>query len=303
MVSGSAGFVRSLDVEGQTPSATQAANTSRRAFGFGVVTGALACAGLAIVALLQGHQKTPGAGATGDVFAFAPTGRIVTPGRVQPDQAAVQQLIKDIATSKDGSAMRSTVEMLAKSSAAKSSFCYGLPGALPPAGNYDPFGFTNADEATVKRYREAELKHGRVSMLASLGFITQEGFHGFFQGEAFDHKPAAELLGQLPPALLFGVTLGIGICEAASIERGWVPGKYEIKKGYVNGDLGWDPLGLKPSNPAEFRKKQTVELQNGRLAMLAAAGFILQEVQTGTTFTESDIFKQIGDSGIKIPGP
>jgi hypothetical protein len=299
-------LMRSLDVEGQRADGQQQATSSqRRAFGFGMLAGGIACAGFAFACgffSLKPYAQEEGSGA---FTAFAPTGKlpVTRGGNARPADPSVQSLIKQIATSKDGSAMRSTVEMLAKNSAARSSFCYGLPGALPPAGNYDPFGFTNADEGTVKRYREAELKHGRVSMLASLGFITQEGFHGFFPGEQFDHKPAIELLGQLPPALLFGVTLGIGICEASSIERGWVPGKYEIKKNYINGDLGWDPLGLKPKDAAEFRKKQTIELQNGRLAMLAAAGFILQEVQTGTTFTQSDIFQQIGDSGLKVPGP
>jgi len=42
-----------------------------------------------------------------------------------------------------------------------------IPGALPPVGIFDPLGFAEkADEATLKRYREAELTHGRVAMLA-----------------------------------------------------------------------------------------------------------------------------------------
>lgn len=42
-----------------------------------------------------------------------------------------------------------------------------IPGALAPVGIFDPLGFADkADEATLKRYREAELTHGRVAMLA-----------------------------------------------------------------------------------------------------------------------------------------
>jgi len=38
-----------------------------------------------------------------------------------------------------------------------------LPGALAPVGFFDPLGFAEkADPATLKRYREAELTHGRV---------------------------------------------------------------------------------------------------------------------------------------------
>ena len=42
-----------------------------------------------------------------------------------------------------------------------------IPGALEPVGLFDPLGFAaKADEPTLKRYREAELTHGRVAMLA-----------------------------------------------------------------------------------------------------------------------------------------
>lgn len=47
---------------------------------------------------------------------------------------------------------------------------------------------------------------------------------------------------------------------------------------YFPGDIGFDPLGLKPSDPDEFYELSTKELQNGRLAMLAAMGFIAQEL-------------------------
>lgn len=48
--------------------------------------------------------------------------------------------------------------------------CYGLPGSIAPTGFFDPLGFTkDADLNTVKRYREAEIMHGRVAMMATLG--------------------------------------------------------------------------------------------------------------------------------------
>ena len=51
-----------------------------------------------------------------------------------------------------------------------------------------------------------------------------------------------------------------------------------LNEDYYPGDVGFDPLGLKPTDPAEFAEMQTKELQNGRLAMLAAAGFLAQEL-------------------------
>ena len=47
---------------------------------------------------------------------------------------------------------------------------------------------------------------------------------------------------------------------------------------------GFDtPWFDKPTDAAEFAEMQTKELQHGRLAMLAAAGMIVQELQTGAT--------------------
>ena len=50
------------------------------------------------------------------------------------------------------------------------------------------------------------------------------------------------------------------------------------------GDIGFDPLGLKPEDPAAFFEMQEKEINNGRLAMIAAAGFLAQEAVTGQTW-------------------
>jgi len=56
-----------------------------------------------------------------------------------------------------------------------------------------------------------------------------------------------------------------------------------LKNNYYPGDIGFDPLGLKPTDPKEFAEMQTKELNNGRLAMLAAIGMIVQEQVTHST--------------------
>ena len=50
----------------------------------------------------------------------------------------------------------------------ESKFCYGLPGKSAPfGGGFDPFGIsTREDYETVKTFRESEVTHGRVAMLA-----------------------------------------------------------------------------------------------------------------------------------------
>lgn len=56
-------------------------------------------------------------------------------------------------------------------------FCWGLPGNTLPLGDWDPAGLQQVTPKVVKKYRESELKHGRIAMLACVGFITQENFH------------------------------------------------------------------------------------------------------------------------------
>jgi hypothetical protein len=45
-------------------------------------------------------------------------------------------------------------------------------GACPPAGFWDPLGLS-ADTSALYRRRQTEIKHGRVSMLATLGILVQ----------------------------------------------------------------------------------------------------------------------------------
>jgi hypothetical protein len=48
-------------------------------------------------------------------------------------------------------------------------------GAQPPLGFFDPLGLvTNGDQAKFDRLRYVELKHGRISMLAVVGYLVQE---------------------------------------------------------------------------------------------------------------------------------
>ena len=84
------------------------------------------------------------------------------------------------------------------------------------------------------------------------------------------------------------ILLFIAVPETFRALRGWmeptVPENYfQLRPGYTPGDLDFDPLGLKPEDPEALKEMQTKELQHGRLAMLAAAGMIVQELQTGAT--------------------
>merc|ERR1719148_521723 len=53
-------------------------------------------------------------------------------------------------------------------------------GVQAPVGFWDPLGFSaDGDVAAYKRRRSVELKHGRICMLATMGYIQPELFGKF----------------------------------------------------------------------------------------------------------------------------
>ena len=173
------------------------------------------------------------------------------------------------------------------------AFAYGLPGNFNAVGgtelNFDPAGFLEGkSELEVNRYREAELTHGRVGMLASLGFLVQEKFHPLFSG---DGGPAIDQIPGLPVWLWAIMGGGIAAAESYRINQAFreldgdkLKAESALRPGYVPGQIGFDPLGLAPEDPAEFKLMQEKELAHARLAMIAAAGFLAQEAVSGQTW-------------------
>jgi Chlorophyll A-B binding protein len=165
-----------------------------------------------------------------------------------------------------------------------------IPGALAPTGVFDPFGFgAKADPNTLKRYREAELTHGRVAMLATVGFLVGEKVEGSsFLFDSSIKGPAISHLAQVPAPFWTVLVISIAKLELDRARLGWVspsdvpvdqPGL--LREDYIPGNLGFDPFKLKPTDAAGFVQMQNKELQNGRLAMLAAVGFMAQELSDG----------------------
>merc|ERR1719231_1110200 len=166
------------------------------------------------------------------------------------------------------------------------TFAKTLPGITGPLDFFDPAGFCSQEgitEGKVRFYREVELKHGRVAMLAALGFPLAEQFHPLFGGSI--DVPSFSAFQQTPLQTFWpAVVLAIAVIEVFSIipafENPNVEG-WAIRSDHVAGDFGFDPLGLKPTTAAELYDMQTKELNNGRLAMIAIAGMVVQEGVTG----------------------
>jgi len=168
-----------------------------------------------------------------------------------------------------------------------------LPGVSGFGGSFsywDPLNFAEGfgttyypmTEGKAAFLREVELKHCRVAMLAAVGFPIGEQFHPLFGG---DIDTPSFLAFQASPLQQFWPTVvaAIAIPELFSVFSFEDPGEnaWTIKKSHEAGDFGFDPLGLKPKDPVELKKMQTKELNNGRLAMIAIAGMVVQEGVTG----------------------
>mmetsp|Transcript_53713 Transcript_53713/g.58271 ORF Transcript_53713/g.58271 Transcript_53713/m.58271 type:complete len:279 (+) Transcript_53713:217-1053(+) len=193
-------------------------------------------------------------------------------------------------------------------------FCAGLPGAVAPLGDFDPLDFmSKLPIQEIKRYREAETMHGRVAMLATVGYLVAEHYQfPYFQGHI--GGPANTHLTQFReqfPSSFVGIMFTIATLEFVRAAIGWENPITAIEKNnaleredrrkygadyvgerlwfsrlydhYYPGDLKFDPLNLKPNDPKEFAIMQTKELQHGRLAMIAAVGMIVQEQITHAT--------------------
>ena len=144
-------------------------------------------------------------------------------------------------------------------------------------------------EAIIYDYREAELRHGRLAMLAAAAWPLQELLSPALS-RTF-HVPAllAATAGRSPSVLNGGldqagipVLLALTAVAISSLDLYALQVKEEKGDAWLPGDLGFDPLRLlKGASPAAVRDMQAKEVNNGRLAMLAVLGYVVEEAVTG----------------------
>jgi hypothetical protein len=175
----------------------------------------------------------------------------------------------------------------------------GLAEKAFPIGYFDPLKLSEAEfwgqsnEATIGWLRHAEIKHGRVAMAAFVGYCVHENgitFPWAPFSSGYEGLSAPAVWDALPQAARLQIILTIGFFEFWSESsyilkaegqshymRGGKPGYFPSFKELphpVPFNL-YDPFGFSKKMSEEKKARRlTMEINNGRLAMLGFFGLI-----------------------------
>jgi hypothetical protein len=154
---------------------------------------------------------------------------------------------------------------------------------------FDPLNCSTSI-STLRRYREAEIKHGRLAMLGSVGWPLAEIYHPYLSklnGNnllSLNGKVPSLLnggLGKINPVFFMAIIIFATTLESASIAK-----NYDIES--IPGDLGFDPLNIYSTKSAKIKSElELKELNNGRIAMLAITYFAINEFITDIPIANS----------------
>ena len=150
---------------------------------------------------------------------------------------------------------------------------------------FDPLGLADDDNFAI--YREAELKHGRVAMLATLGMMLPDFFRNELVPEDLYLSKSLELkfldvpcglqaLGVVPREGWLQILLAVGFVDTFVL--------VQRDADAMPADYGVGYFGL--VDKARHENELEAEIEIGRLAMVAFAIQVVEELLTGQTVAE-----------------
>ncbi|KAL7554223.1 hypothetical protein ACHAWF_017638 [Thalassiosira exigua] len=158
------------------------------------------------------------------------------------------------------------------------------PEQEPDAGGAMPTsGFVGKEERPpaliLRDYREAEIRHGRLAMLAAAIWPLQELMDRIFLPDSFGSMTVIYGGPTLPffPLLMTFFMLNLGYLDIYSSEIK----ENESGDAFLPGECFWDPLCILEGAPDSMKRNmQEREILNGRAAMIAVAAYIFEEAMT-----------------------
>ena len=147
--------------------------------------------------------------------------------------------------------------------------------------SFDPLQISDSPEK-LAWYREAEVKHARLAMLAALGWPVSEitNFGGLLTGDGRAPSLLNGGLGNVNSIYWAGVAALAIFWEGKGLDK-----KFSKDSEYLPGMLGFDPLG------ADSPSMRNAEITNGRVAMVAITAFALEEALTKAPIFPINLFQ------------
>jgi hypothetical protein len=137
----------------------------------------------------------------------------------------------------------------------------------------------------LRDYREAEIRHGRLAMLAAMIWPLQELVDQFILApEQFGPLLYGPVTLPYFPLLMTAIMLLLGYLDIYSQA---IKDMDQIGDAFLPGDCFWDPLQVLQGAPDKMRRNmQERELFNGRAAMIAVGAYIVEESITHKALVE-----------------
>jgi len=176
-----------------------------------------------------------------------------------------------------------------RSGVSMSAISPGDVGTTKPLGIWDPLNLIQNDAVKYRRWQEMEIKHGRLSMAATLHvFLTMAGvrwpgYLSFAEDIKFTDMPGGTIASwaALPGLAWLQIVLVIAVLDNSVIAQDPSKGPGDVGDGtYSAPGKIWVRYPDVPGfSGKEF--KLNVERNNGRAAMMGIMGMIIHESITG----------------------
>jgi hypothetical protein len=184
-----------------------------------------------------------------------------------------------ILTSLIASAAAFAPAQTARSSVATNMAFENEVGAQAPLGFFDPLGLvSDGDQEKFDRLRTVEIKHGRISMLAVVGYLVQEAGIRLpgaidYSGKTFASIPNGfAAFKEIPAGGLVQLLFFVGVLESSVMRD--ITGESEFPGDFRNGaiDFGWDSFDAETQT-----SKRAIELNQGRAAQMGILALMVHE--------------------------
>lgn len=147
-----------------------------------------------------------------------------------------------------------------------------LDGSMAGDMGFDPMRLSDI-QADLKYARWAEIKHGRICMLAIVGILVQQtGIH--LPGAAYTNSDIFGAVSQVGWGVNVQIFLGMAAVEIATFNMHYGDGE--------PGDYGFDGGQMKNMSAAQAKTRMESEIVHCRLAMIAFIGAMTHTLLFGS---------------------